>query len=104
GSLALVTGPAQAAPFTFLQSGFTQAVFAVSPTFLGGLAIAPDGDICADECAFSGSPMHRYDFQTTTTINGTPIHPNVAGSPFASNLGCGLCHHPRGHLQRHTAD
>jgi DNA-binding beta-propeller fold protein YncE len=102
GSLSLVTLPAHAAPFTYLQPGFSQGVFAVSPSFLGGLAIAPDGDICADECAFAGSPMHRFDFQTTIVVNGTMIHPNVPGSPFPSNLGCGLCNHPSGDLYSNT--
>jgi len=104
GSLVFVTGPVQAAPFTFLQPGFTQAVFAVSPSFLGGLAIAPDGDICADNCSFSGSPMWRFDFQSTVIVNATQIHPQVAGSPFPSNLGCGLCNHPSGDLYSNTGN
>ncbi len=102
-SCATWTARAIAAPFTFLQAPFTQEVFGVAPTFIGGLAFAPDGDVWADECLFGGSPLFRFDLQTTIIVNSTTIHPLVAGSPFASAAGCGLTNHPDGTLYSNTS-
>src|SRR3989442_14494322 len=49
--------------FLFLQPGFTQDIFGVSQTFMGGVAFAPDGDPWVDQCT-NGSPLHRYDAQS----------------------------------------
>lgn len=99
---AALPGISQADPFPFLQAGFTQELWAVSPSFLGGVAFAPDGDVVSDYCSGSGSPLIRFDTQTTIVINGSTIHPQVAGSPFASALGCGLSNHPNGSLYSNT--
>lgn len=87
------------APFTFLQPGFTQQLYGVSPSFLGGVAFAPDGDPWADNCSFNGSPLHRWDAQSTITVNGTVIHPRTQVS---SNAGCGLTNHPDGSMYTNT--
>jgi len=92
-----------AAPFPFLQPGFTQSLWGVYPNFLGGVAFASDGDAWVDFCAFSGSPLLRFDRQTTVLVNGTLIHPLVGGVPFASNAGCGLTTHPNGSLYSNTS-
>jgi hypothetical protein len=82
--------------FTFLQAGFTQEVFGVAGTFMGGVAFAPDGDPWVDECSSFGSSLHRYDLQTTIgPVNGTTLHPETI---VASDGGCGLTNHPNGAL------
>ena len=101
--LSLAAGAAQAAPFTFLQGGFTQQVFAVYPTFLGGVAFAPDADVCANTCVGAGGSMIRFDFQTTYIANATTLHPQVPGSPFISNLSCGLANHNNLDLYSNTS-
>src|SRR5712691_9725696 len=98
----LSSPPVQAAPFTFLQPGFTQEVFGTSPGFMGGVAFAPDGDVWVDGCFGIGSALRRFDLQTTTVVNSTTVHPEVSGSPFPSNAGCGLTNHPDGTLYSNT--
>jgi len=89
--------------FTFLQSGFTQTLFGNAPVFFGGGAFAPNGDVWVDYCFFSGSPLTRFVFGTTTPDgHGGVEHPQAAGSPFASNAGCGLTNHPDGTLYSNT--
>ena len=78
--------------FLFLQPGFTQDIFGVSQTFMGGVAFAPDGDPWVDQCT-NGSPLHRYDAQSspppvhTFPPPGTSLHTE---SIVPSNAGCGL--------------
>lgn len=93
----------RADPFTFLQPGFQQEVFGVLPHFEGGIAFAPDGDVWVNYCQFSGSPLSRFDLQSTTTINATTVHPQAPGSPFPSGAGCGLTNHPDGTLYSNTS-
>lgn len=94
-----VTGGGQS--FTFLQSGFTQDIFGVSNHFMGGVAFAPDGDPWVDDCAFSGSELHRYDAQSTPPpVNGTSLHTE---SIVSSNAGCGLTNHPNGSLYTNSS-
>jgi hypothetical protein len=92
----------QAAPFTFLQAGFTQELWAVHPSFLGGVAFAPDGDVLSDQCGGNGGPLFRWDTQNTQIVNATSIHPQDAGSPIPSAVGCGLSNHPNGTLYSNT--
>jgi hypothetical protein len=92
-----------AGQFTFLQPGFTQSLYGTSPSFLGGVAFAPNGDVWADFCAFGGSGLYRWDNSTTTPVNGSNPHPLVAGSPFPSNAGCGITNHPDGFLYSNTS-
>ena len=89
-------------PFTFLQAGFTQEVFATSPNVMGGVAFAADGDVLVDSCLFSGSDVRRFDAQTRTTVNGSRLRPLVAS--LASNAGCGLTNHPNGTLYSNIVD
>jgi pimeloyl-ACP methyl ester carboxylesterase len=89
--------------FTFLQSGFTQELFGTAPGFDGGVAFAPNGDVWVDHCFFNGSSLTRFLVGATTTINGTTVHPQAPGSPFASNAGCGLTNHPDGTLYSNTS-
>jgi hypothetical protein len=86
-------------PFSFLAPGFTQSLYGVSPSFLGGVAFAPDGDPWADECVFGGGALHRFDQQTVITVSGTAIHPQSA---VPSNAGCGLTNHPNGSIYAST--
>jgi hypothetical protein len=90
-----------AAPFADLQPGFTQEIYGIATSFIGGIAFAPNGDVWVDPCA-DGSPLTRFDHQTTIVVNGTTIHPQVAGSPFPSDAGCGLTNHPNGTLYSNT--
>jgi len=92
-------GPGQS--FTFLQPGFTEEIFGVSSNFAGGVAFAPDGDPLMDNCAGSGSPLHRYDRQSVAPIvHGTSLHPETI---LSSNAGCGLTNHPDGNLYTNTS-
>lgn len=100
-------GPAQAdhgtgtgKSYTFLQPGFTQDVFGTGSFFMGGVAFAPDGDPLVDQCAFSGSPLHRFDRQgVAPVVNGTKLHP---ATTLPSGAGCGLTNHPDGTLYTNT--
>ena len=85
--------------FTTLDAGFTQEIFGVIPTFAGGVAFAPDGDVWVDNCSGSGSSLHRMDLQSTTVVNTTTIHPTTT---VPSNAGCGLTNHPDGFLYTNT--
>lgn len=89
-------------PFTFLQPGFTQEVFATSPDVMGGVAFAPDGDVLVDLCLFSGSGLRRFDAQSRTMVNGSRLRPLVAS--LDSNAGCGLTNHPNGTLYSNITD
>lgn len=96
--LLLPAARAFGAPFPFLQPGFTQGLWAVTPGFLGGIAFAPDGDVCSDPCNRFDTRLHRFDLQATLLVHGTLVHPSVAGSPFPSGADCGLVSHPNGDL------
>jgi uncharacterized repeat protein (TIGR01451 family) len=86
--------------FTFLQPGFTQAIFGVSSNFMGGVAFAPDADPWVDQCPFDGSPLTRFDGATTFVVNGTTLHP---GTVFDSSAGCGLANGTNGNLYTNTS-
>jgi len=93
-----VTGGGQS--FTFLQPGFTQDIFGVAQHFVGGVAFAPDGDPWVDDCANSGSHLHRYDAQSSgLVVNTTPLHNE---SIHTSNAGCGLMNHSAGDMYTNT--
>ncbi len=96
----LWAGAASAAPFTTIAAPFTAEVHGVADSFLGGIAFAPDGDVLANLCSFSGSPLLRYDQQSTTVVNTTTIHPLVA--TLTSDAGCGMTNHPNGSLYTNT--
>ncbi len=92
-------------PFTFLQSGFTQELYASAPGFMGGVAFAPDGDVLVDACPgpstdFAGSALRRFDAQTTEVVHGSTIHPLI--DTLDSNAGCGLTNHVDGTLYSNT--
>jgi uncharacterized repeat protein (TIGR01451 family) len=86
--------------FTFLQPGFTQAIYGVSPSFMGGVAFAPDADPWVDTCPFDGSPMTRFDGASTFVVNGTTLHP---GTVFSSSAGCGLANGTNGNIYANTS-
>lgn len=88
-------------PFTFLAPEFTQELYATSPDFMGGIAFAADGDVLVDTCLFDGSPLRRFDAQTTESVHGSSVHPLIA--TLASNAGCGLTNHPNETLYSNTA-
>ena len=82
---------------------FSQALYGVVPSFLGGVAFAPNGDPLVDNCFDSGSAVYRFDHTTTLPVtNGTStLHP-VTALPN-SNAGCGLANHPNGALYTNTS-
>jgi hypothetical protein len=88
--------------FTTLQAPFTQEIFGVSPHFMGGVAFDPtDGDPWVNDCAFSGSELHRFDRQgVAPEDNATRLHPMTT---HPSNAGCGLTNHPDGSLYTNTS-
>ena len=87
------TGTGQS--FTFLQSGFTQELIGVTPSFIGGVAFAADGDPVVDRCEYN-SPLSRFDLQSTpTAVHGSNIH---IRTDMISNAGCGLTNHLGGGL------
>ena len=88
-------------PFTSLQAPYTQALFGTSSAFLGGIAFAPNGDVWANECQFSVSPLHRYVRATSTLVHNTAVHPS---SLVASNAGCGMVNHPDGKIYSNTSE
>src|SRR4051795_12308454 len=59
--------------YLFMQPGFTQSIFGVTPgtTILGGGAFAPDDDPWAADCNFDNSPLHRFDGASTVVVNST---------------------------------
>jgi hypothetical protein len=89
--------------FLFLQPPFTQDIYGIQPSFMGGVAFAPDGDPWTNDCAFSGSPLHRYDRQGVAppppSDPTTELHPR---SDHPSNAGCGMTNHPNGSLYTNT--
>jgi|GEM_PF-1683991 len=94
-------GPAATAaydPFTFMQPGFTQELYATGPGFFGGVAFAPDGDVLVVQCP--NGPISRFDAGSTVTVHGTVVHPQVAA--LTSTVGCGLTNHPNGDLYSNT--
>jgi hypothetical protein len=101
---ALLTVPAAASAagqsFTFLQPGFSQELYGTQPSFMGGIAFAPDGDPIATDCSGAGSPLRRYDKQTLLPpFHGTStLHPRT---DIDSNAGCGITQ-AGGHLFSNT--
>jgi len=85
--------------FLFLQPGFTQAIFGVSPNFMGGVGFAPNADPWVDMCSSDGGSMTRFDGSSTVVVNGTTIHP---GSVSGSSAGCGLTNGQNGNLYTNT--
>jgi uncharacterized repeat protein (TIGR01451 family) len=85
--------------FTFLQPGFTQSIFGVSDSFMGGVAFAPNTDPWVDTCALDGGSLTRFDRSSTIIVNGTSIHP---GSVSSSSAGCGLTNGFDGNLYTNT--
>jgi hypothetical protein len=89
-AMLVLPGSALAAgQFTFLAPGFTQDLFGTQPSFMGGIAFAPDGDAITDDCSFGGSPLHRFDAQSTLPAfhGATTMHPRT---DISSNAGCGI--------------
>ena len=89
------------APYVCLTPELSQDLYATAREFFGGIAFAPDGDVLVTFCDnryFPGAPalLRRFDAQTTTSLNGGPVHPQVPGSPFGSLAGCGLVNGPGG--------
>src|SRR5262245_60596731 len=77
--------------FLIVPAGFTESLYATSSASLGGVAFAPNGDPWVDDCAYAGSPLHRFAAQQTVARDGSALHPE---SVLASAAGCGLADHP----------
>src|ERR1700694_4934572 len=97
---------AQQQPFPFLQSGFSQDLFATAPLpageIDGGIAFAPNGDVWVDSC--NRNKLFRFLVSTTTLVGGSSVHAQAADSPLFSNAGCGLTNHPDGTLYSNSSD
>jgi uncharacterized repeat protein (TIGR01451 family) len=87
--------------FLFLQPGFTQAIFGVSDSFMGGVAFAPDNDPWVDVGCSNNSPLTRFDGSSTIVVNGTSIHPGTVSS--SNSAGCGLTNGLNGNLYSNTS-
>ena len=99
---AVACGAGQAAAFTFIQPGYTAEVVALNSGFLGGVAFAADGDILANNCAFGGSPLIRWDVQGGTTVmGGSTVFSGRTAQP--SNAGCGMTTHSNGSIYTNTS-
>lgn len=102
------TGPGTGTqPFSFLQSGFSQQLFATAPGAYPGVAFAPNGDLWIGEgpnTSFPNTPsfFFRFSSTATTVIHGTTVHVEVQGSPFASNGGTGVTNGFNGNLYSNT--
>src|SRR6476469_6155942 len=97
--LALPAAASAGQSFLFLQPGFTQSVYGVSDSFMGGVAFAPDNDPWVDQCTFN-SPLTRVDGSSTVVVNGTTIHPGTTTAPTDAN--CGLTNGHNGDLYSNT--
>ncbi len=104
GSLCLAATASAAEPFSFLQSPYTQELYGSGPSggLFGGVAFAKSGNVWVDECFVAGSPLVEFNNAATVSEEGSTLHPQVAGSPFASNAGCGLTNNPDGFLYSNT--
>ena len=99
-------GPGQS--FAFLHPSYTQQLYGASanltdPMFgiLGGVAFAPDGDVWSTECVFNQTRLHRFDSQTTITINETAVHPEIV---VQTQGGCGVVNHPDQSLYSNSSE
>ena len=105
GTSAVVRGDPQGLSFYGLAPEYAQHVFAVTDNlvlYLGGLVVLQNGDVIAAECAEKNARLHRFAAATTTTVQGTPVHPDAVISPSAG--GCGLALHPNGLIYSNTKD
>ena len=98
-----------AAPFGYLSPGFTQELFASAPVTrltLAGIAFAPNGDVWTVDGGDGSpdAPLIRFDAHSVVNIYGSTIHPELAGSPFASNSSSGLTNHPDGYMYANIDD
>lgn len=94
GVLCVLVTLLSAMPFLFLQAGFSQELWATYPTFMGGVAFAPDGDVWVNDCG--GGVLRRFDAQTTVLVNGNLVHPQIATA--STDIVCGMTNHPDGAL------
>ncbi len=103
----LCTGPGTGTePFSSLQTGFSQQLFATSGAY-GGVAFAPNGDLWTDlgpNIFFPSTPslLFRFSLSSTVVVNSTTIHPQVPGSPFTTDVGTGLTNGFGGNLYSNT--
>ena len=108
-SAQLCTGPGTGTqPFSFLQPGFSQELFATSPDVYPAIAFAPNGDLWWGTGPNALSPLSpqgllsRFSATSTTVINATTVHVEEPGSPFPSNIGWGLTNGANGQLYSNT--
>jgi len=95
----------QSAPYTFLQTGYTQTLFGATTTSssFGGVGFAPNGDVWVKACNTLTGPL-RFILAQSASMNGSTIHPLASGAPVvATDSGCGMTNHPDGHLYLNTS-
>src|SRR5262245_28537862 len=91
-AVALAPGAAHSAPYSYLAPGYVQELYAIAPGATS-FAFASDGDLWV----LQGNVMIRYDAQTTSTKNGTLIHPAIATVSLGSTRAA-IANHPDGNL------
>ena len=102
------TGPgAGAQPFFFLQSGFSQQLFATDPTSYTAIGFAPNGDLwwgLGPNIFFPTTPstLARFSSTSTAQVHATTVHVLEPGSPFASTVGTGMTNGFSGNLYSNT--
>ena len=87
--------------FAVLASGFTQQLVGVTPAFLGGVAVLPNGDVISADCVATGTRLHRFSPSATFEKNGTVL---ASETVLPSVGGCGLVWHPDGTLYLNMDD
>ena len=105
GTNAIVRGDPQGLSFYGLAPEYAQHVFAVTDNlslYLGGVVVLQNGDVIASECAEKNARLHRFSAATTTTVQGTPVHPDALISTAAG--GCGMALHPNGLIYSNIKD
>jgi hypothetical protein len=84
-------------PFTTLAPGFTQTLYATGLNCCGGVAFAPNGDPL-----FVSGLIYHIDSTTTTTIDGSNVHPVTVVAP-AAPLFFGVVNGKNGALYANTS-
>jgi hypothetical protein len=89
---------AHAGPFSYLDPGFVQELYAVNPTEITSFTFAPNGDLWAVQ--ESPNALIRFDSHATHTVSGNQLHPIVQTVPITSSVGTvvGIALHPDGNL------
>jgi hypothetical protein len=101
-SAALSASAAQTYPYPSLQSGYSENLYSTVPLsagVLGGIAVAPNGDVWAKDCNATQDTF-LFDASRVVTENGTVVHPLVQGNAARSTHRTTSCTFPSPRSQR----